>query len=144
MNLGELKFINWRRVELKQPYNYKHGGSGNEKYKNRVWLIKSRIANKEDKYRRCIGISRHLLNEANFGPGTELILVRSKDLFAFKRVNSKGQFRINKMWQIQYQPLYLELMSHTKTNMFDAFIHDGMIVFHEHIAEETKEENNEL
>ena len=141
MNPGELKFINWRRVELKQPEG--HRGGVRNKYKNRVWLSKTKVPNRENQYRRVIGVSRDLLKEVGFGPGTELILVRSKDLFAFKKVGTKGQFRINNTWQIQNQPLYLELMSHTQTNQFDAFVHDGMIVFHEHISEDNKEENNE-
>lgn len=143
MFTGEMKFINWRRVELK-PAESDHR---REKYKNRVWLTKSKIKTKNDgtvQYRRVVGISRHLLDEVGYGPGTELILVRSKDLFAFRKVGSKGQFRINNQYQIQNQPLYLELSCHTKNNVFDAFVHDGMIVFHAPTGDEVKEDIYEL
>lgn len=142
MFTGEMKFINWRRVELKPVER----DTRKSKYKNRVWLVKSEFKTKagNKSYRRVVGISRHLLEEAGYGPGTELILVRSKDLFAFRKVGSKGQFRINNQWQIQNQPLYLELSCHTKNNIFDAFVHDGMIVFHAQTGEEVKEDNNEL
>lgn len=143
MFTGEMKFVNWRRVELKPVER----DFRRNKYKNRVWLTKNKLTPKDDgieRYRRIVGVSRHLLDEAGYGPGTELILVRSKDLFAFKKVGSRGQFRINNQWQIQNQPLYLELSCHTKNNVFDAFVHDGMIIFHAQTNEEVKEENNEL
>ena len=128
MFTGDMKFINWRRVDLSKNDKRKRTGR-----QNAVWLYKSPIKKKFDgttQYRRIVGISKHLLDEAGFCPGTELILVRSKDLFAFKKVGSKGQFKINSQNQIQNQPLYLELSCHTKINMFDAFVHEGMIVFH--------------
>lgn len=128
MFTGDMKFINWRRVDLSKNDKRKITGRP-----NCVWLHKSPIKKKwggTQQYRRIVGISKHLLDEVGFGPGTELILVRSKDLFAFKKVGSKGQFKINAQYQIQNQPLYLELSCHTKNNMFDAFVHEGMIVFH--------------
>ena len=87
MFTGEMKFVNWRRVELKPVER----DFRRNKYKNRVWLTKNKLTPKDDgieRYRRIVGVSRHLLDEAGYGPGTELILVRSKDLFAFKKVGS--------------------------------------------------------
>lgn len=137
MFTGEMKFVNWRRVELKPTKREQHHNR-----RNSVWLHKATLKPKADgteRYRRVVGISRHLLEEVEYIPGTELILVRSKELFAFKKVRSKGQFKINSAWQIQNQPLYLELSCHTKNNMFDAFVHDGMIVFHAPVDKETDE-----
>ena len=137
MFTGDMKFINWRRVDLSKNDKRKRKGRPNA-----VWLHKSPIKSKcggTQKYRRVVGISKHLLEEAGFGPGTELILLRSKDLFAFKKVGSKGQFKLNGSRQIQNQPLYLELSCHTKNNMFDAFVHEGMIVFHAPVDNEVDE-----
>lgn len=142
MFTGDMKFINWRRVDLSK--NDKRNRTGRP---NAVWLHKSPIKSKcggPQQYRRIVGISKHLLDEVGFDPGTELILVRSKDLFAFKKVGSKGQFKINAQHQIQNQPLYLELNCHAKNNLFDAFVHDGMIVFHAPVDDGNAEtEDNE-
>lgn len=135
MFTGDMKFVNWRRVDLSKNNNRKRARQ------NAVWLHKSPIKSKwggSQQYRRIVGISKHLLDEVGFGPGTELILVRSKDLFAFKKVGSKGQFKINAQHQIQNQPLYLELNCHAKNNLFDAFVHDGMIVFHAPVDDGTE------
>lgn len=132
MFAGDMKFIDWEKVDLS-----KNGGRQDRSARrNSVWLRKSRI-NKlgVPKYRRIVGISKHLLDEVGFGSGTELILLRNKDIFAFKKVRSHGQFKINAAGQIQNQPLYLELMSKAKDNVFDAFAHDGMIVFHAPVDE---------
>lgn len=139
MFTADLKDIDWSKVDLTKNDKRRHGYR-----KDCVWLHKSPIKKKWgglQTYRRTVGISRNLLDEVGFEPGTELILLRHKDIFAFKKVNSHGQFKINAQHQIQNQPLYLELNGKTgANNMFDAFVHEGMIAFYAHKETEEKDE----
>lgn len=126
MHTGEMKFVNWRRVDLKKP-------TRRNKRANKVWLTKHMVHDNPSVYQRLVHIDTRLLSAVGWDAGTELILVRSGKLYGFKKVNAKGQFKLNKNLVVQNQPLYLELKSHIKdSNMeFDAFVHDEMIIFHE-------------